>query len=85
MFRLVARRTYTATRSLFAAEAAAPSADGDLILNFSTPYTSVITKKAVDMITLPGEGGVYAVTKGHAATISQLQPGVVSVNHIGVS
>merc|ERR1719421_1226236 len=80
MFRLVSRRAYTASRSLFAADAAAA---GELTVNFCTPHSTVISKKEVDMITLPGEDGVYAVTKDHAPTISQLQPGVVSIQNVG--
>jgi len=83
MFRLVARRSYTVSRTAFAEAAAV--VEGDLMVNFSTPHASVVPKQAVEMITLPGESGVYAITKGHAATISQLQPGVVSIAHLGVS
>lgn len=83
MFRLVARRSYTVSRVAFAE--AAPVAEGDLVVNFCTPYASVVPSKAVEMITLPGENGVYAITKGHAPTVSQLQPGVVSIAHVDVS
>ena len=83
MFRSIAKRSYGVTRKLFAADAA-PAVDGDLIVNFCTPHQPIVLKKPVEMITLPGEGGVYAITKGHAATVSQLQPGVVSIAHIGV-
>eukprot|EP01006_Ploeotia_vitrea_P012684 TRINITY_DN33529_c0_g1_i1.p1 TRINITY_DN33529_c0_g1~~TRINITY_DN33529_c0_g1_i1.p1 ORF type:complete len:164 (+),score=6.77 TRINITY_DN33529_c0_g1_i1:30-521(+) len=81
MFRIVARRAYSASRMVRAAETAA--VEGDLIVNFSTPHEPIVSKKVVDMITLPGESGVYAITKGHAPTISQLQPGVVSITNVG--
>ena len=70
MFRVVARRAYSASRLVRAAEPAA-AGEGDLIVNFSTPHEPIVTKKVV--------------TKGHAATISQLQPGVVSITNVGVS
>lgn len=82
MFRLATRRAYTASARVFNAEAAA---SGELMVNFSTPYAPIVPKQAVEMITLPGESGVYAITKDHAPTVSQLQPGVVSIAHIGVS
>lgn len=37
------------------------------------------------MVTLPGESGVFAITKNHSNVISQLAPGVVTVNHLNVS
>jgi hypothetical protein len=82
MFRLATRRAYTASARVFSTEAAA---SGELMVNFATPYAPIVRKQAVEMITLPGEGGVYAITKDHAPTVSQLQPGVVTINHIGVS
>jgi len=82
MFRIATRRGFAASRRMFSTEAAAT--DGELMVNFSTPYTTVVPKQAVEMITLPGEGGVYAITKGHAPTVSQLQPGVVSIAHTNV-
>ena len=77
MFRVLIRRGYSAGRPLL-------NESEELLVNLSTPHSSVLRNKAVELLTLPGEAGVYAITKGHAPTISQLQPGVVSVTHVGV-
>ena len=64
---------------------AAPASASALILNFTSPHTTLYSNKVVDLVVLPGEGGEYGVTKGHSPIISQLKPGVVSVHHVGVS
>lgn len=55
-----------------------------MTLNFVTPHASVYKGKQIDKLTLPGEMGEYGITVGHSPIISQLRPGVVSVQHIGV-
>jgi F-type H+-transporting ATPase subunit delta len=68
-----------------ATAAAAESAAAQLTLNFTTPHAPVYNKKVVDKVMLPGAAGEYGVTAGHSALISELQPGVVTVIHLGVS
>lgn len=71
----------------FAAPAAAAdvSAAAQLVLNFTTPHAPVYTKKAVESVTLPGSSGEYGITANHSPIISELKPGVVTVNLGGVS
>jgi len=73
--KLVARRA-------FSDAAAAPTA---MKLNFCTPHAAVYSNKEVSKVTLPGELGEFGVTVGHSPIISQLRPGVVSIEHTGVS
>lgn len=75
--RIISRRMATA--------AAAEGAAAQLTLNFTTPHAPVYHKKIVDKVMLPGAAGEYGVTAGHSALISELQPGVVTVVHLGVS
>lgn len=69
----------------FASETAAATELGnDVILNFATPHQTIYNKKNVAKVVLPGEGGEYGVTSLHSPIISQLQPGVVTIEHTGV-
>ena len=63
----------------------APAAATVMTLNFTTPHASVYSGKEVDKVTLPGEMGEFGVTMNHSPIISQLRPGVVSIQHLGVS
>jgi F0F1-type ATP synthase epsilon subunit len=67
------------------AEPAAATASAQLTINFVTPHAPVYKGKVVDQVVLPGAAGVFAVTHGHSPIISQLEPGVVTVIHVGVS
>ena len=65
----------------FAADAEAASAD--LLINFCAPHETIYSKKAVESVLIPGADGEYGVTAGISPIISELQPGVVQVNHKG--
>ena len=65
------------------AEAAAPAAA--MTLNFVTPHSVVYLNKRVEKVMIPGDGGEFGITAGHAALISQLKAGVVTVVFEGVS
>ena len=45
------------------------------------PHKPIYVQKSVDTIVIPGVAGVYAVTKGHAPIVSELQPGLISIYH----
>ena len=62
----------------------APAAATAMTLNFSTPHHSVYAGKEVEKVTLPGEGGEFGLTMNHSPIISQLRPGVVQIQHLGV-
>ncbi len=50
-----------------------------LTLNLTAPHVAIFTKKEVDMVIIPGAGGVFGVLPGHVPTISELKPGVLEV------
>lgn len=77
------RAAYTSSARACAEPAAASSAQ--LVINFCTPHAPIHNKKVVDQVILPGAAGVYGITQGHSPLISQLEPGVVTVIHVGVS
>ncbi len=78
------RRAYSSSVRVNAESAAATPA-ASLLINFCTPHAPVYKKKAVQSVVIPGASGEYGVTVGHSALISQLQPGVVTVNHLNVN
>ena len=78
------RASYT-TSARVLAEAAPASSAAQLVINFCTPHAAIHNKKVVDQVILPGAAGAFGVTHGHSPIISQLEPGVVTVIHVGVS
>jgi len=77
----VAKRAYSSSGRAQAEPAVAGSVN--FVINFCTPHAPVYSNKVVDSVTLPGAAGEYGVSYGHSPIISQLEPGVVSVIHIG--
>ncbi|KAG5188499.1 hypothetical protein JKP88DRAFT_184747 [Tribonema minus] len=65
-------------RHMSTAEAAKPTG---LTLNFCLPHKPIYVDKAVDTVIIPGVAGVYGVTQGHSAVISEMQPGLVKIYH----
>ena len=67
----------------FAAEAAPASASAptELTLNFAAPARSIVAKKAVVRVTVPGRGGALGVEKNTPTILTELAPGIVTVNH----
>jgi hypothetical protein len=84
MFVSGARRAYSVSSRVLAAEATPAATGTNLVLNFCTPHTPIHQNKVVDKVILPGESGEYGVTVGHSPIISQLKPGVVTVIHTAV-
>lgn len=78
-------RSYTRSSTAWMAEATATSTSSDFIINFVTPHAPIFNKKVVESVILPGAAGEYGVSFGHSPIISQLEPGVVTVIHVGVS
>ena len=72
----VARQLH-ATSARFADDASA--AGGGLTLNFTVPSKSLYTEAQVEMVILPGGDGMFGVMPSHVPTITELKPGVVSV------
>eukprot|EP00741_Cyanophora_paradoxa_P008820 tig00001376_g8537.t1 len=63
-----------------AAEAAAPAGSTKLNLNFVCPHLIIAQNKPVDMVTLPGQDGMFGVLPNHVPTVAQLKPGVVAIH-----
>lgn len=55
------------------------AASGDLTLNFNIPAKSLYTDASVTQVIVPGGDGIFGVMPSHVPTISELKPGVVSV------
>lgn len=83
VFSVSRRAIHASSRILSTAEGT--SAVGAFIVNFCTPHQSILVKKTIDKIVVPGEAGEFGITFGHTPIISQLKPGVVTIMHIGVS
>ena len=52
---------------------------GGLTLNFTVPTKSIYKKAKVEMVILPGGDGMFGVMPNHVPTITEVKPGVVSV------
>ena len=78
-----AARFYSRTSNARMAEAATATTS-EFIINFVTPHQPIFNKKIVESVILPGAAGEYGVSFGHSPIISQLEPGVVTVFHVGV-
>ena len=68
------------TAARFAEGETAPSAPaGGMLLSFTVPEKSLYDSTPVEMVILPGGDGQFGVMPNHVPTISELKPGVVSV------
>jgi F-type H+-transporting ATPase subunit delta len=77
------RRTFTVRRVLRMAEEASSAATkattpGKVLFRFRSPTESLVEKE-IDSATVPGLLGDFGVSDGLAPVLSQLRPGVVSV------
>lgn len=70
-------RALRTTGARLADEAA--SGGGGLTLNFNLPSKSLYSEASVEMVILPGGDGMFGVMPSHVPTITELKPGVVSV------
>jgi hypothetical protein len=75
--RVAAVRSLHATGARFADDAAGGA--GGLTLNFTMPTKSLYAETAVEMVILPGGDGMFGVMPSHVPTITELKPGVISV------
>lgn len=74
-------RSFTTSRLVAAAEpAAAAAATSELVLNFAAPTRSLVAKKVVSRVTLPGRDGAFGIEKNSPPLVSELRPGVVRVD-----
>jgi len=70
------------------AEAAKPAAAGagvvaaELTVTLALPHRSLVAKKEVKRITLPGREGVFGVEKNSPPSVSELAPGLVRVDFL---
>lgn len=75
----LARRSFHTTRVALAEEAAGAAA-GNFVLNFSVPRQPLLQNEEVVRVTVPGRAGVYGIAKNSPPTVSELRPGVVSID-----
>mmetsp|Transcript_39931 Transcript_39931/g.81777 ORF Transcript_39931/g.81777 Transcript_39931/m.81777 type:complete len:168 (+) Transcript_39931:38-541(+) len=75
------KRAYSSSGRSLAEPVAATSTE--FVINFCTPHVPVHNNKVVESVVLPGCSGEYGISHGHSPLISQLEPGVVTVNHVG--
>jgi F-type H+-transporting ATPase subunit delta len=63
------------------ASEAVPAGSFPKKLNFSllSPHQSILSKAEVDMVIIPGADGLFGVLPGHVPIITELKPGVVTV------
>lgn len=75
-------RAFHAASVVAAAEkaAAAPTDTTELVLNLAVPHRSLVAKKVVKRVTLPGRDGVFGVEKNSPPLLSELRPGVIRVD-----
>eukprot|EP00002_Diphylleia_rotans_P002189 TRINITY_DN1135_c0_g1_i1.p1 TRINITY_DN1135_c0_g1~~TRINITY_DN1135_c0_g1_i1.p1 ORF type:complete len:181 (-),score=28.85 TRINITY_DN1135_c0_g1_i1:153-695(-) len=66
-----------ADKTAAAATAAAP--EGKVVLSLAAPGTTVFARRAVDAVYLPGASGIFGVLPNHVATVSELRPGLVTL------
>merc|ERR1711933_646079 len=66
-----------AARVLRFAEAAGVT--NRLLLTMGSPSESILFKRAVDSVTVPGTEGTFTVTNNHSLIVSQLKAGVITV------
>jgi len=52
---------------------------GGLTLNFTVPSKAIYSEANVEMVILPGGDGQFGVMPSHVPTITEVKPGVVSV------
>ena len=57
-------------------------AGGGLTLNFNLPSKTLYSEASVEMVILPGGDGMFGVMPNHVPTITELKPGVVSVQRV---
>jgi F0F1-type ATP synthase epsilon subunit len=62
---------------------AAAATGPELKLTFTTPHNPIYVDKVVSGLSLPGEQGYYGVLANKTPVIGQLQPGLVTVYHVG--
>merc|ERR1711991_463662 len=64
----------------YADEASEKAAATALTLNLSTPHKSIIAKKEISMVTVPGSAGYFGVSLDHVPTVAELKPGLITVH-----
>lgn len=63
-----------------AAKASATAVQPELVLNFAVPNRTLVSKKQVKRVTVPGRDGALGLERNSPPTLSELRPGVVRVD-----
>jgi F-type H+-transporting ATPase subunit epsilon len=77
-------RSLHTARPLLAEAAAASSSSplSELTVTLALPHKSLVAKKEVKRVTLPGREGVFGVEKNSPAAVAELAPGLVRVDYL---
>ena len=54
----------------------------ELTLNFAIPHRSIVNKKEVKRVTLPGRDGALGLEKNSPPLLTELKPGVIRVDYL---
>ncbi len=83
----VLRRSFHVSTAVLAKPAAKSAAaatnTNELVLNFAVPHKTIVSKKAVQRVTVPGRAGALGIEKNAPAMLTELRPGVVRVDYEG--
>lgn len=84
MFRAAARAIHSsaAARAAAAPASATSAVLPELTLSLALPHRSLVAKKEVKRVTLPGRDGALGLEKNSPPLLTELQPGVVRVDFL---
>ena len=68
-------------RRMYAEDASGGAKADSLLLTFACPHNTLLHKKPVRQITVPGDGGEFGILANHVPITSQLSPGVVILDY----
>jgi len=54
-----------------------------LLFSLTTPLTTIMHNEVIEIVTIPGEGGVQGILANHSPIITELKPGVLKIKKDG--
>merc|ERR1712146_101519 len=51
-----------------------------LKLNLTTPHQTILQQKEASLVTVPGSAGYFGIAADHVPTVSEVKPGLVSID-----
>ncbi len=77
-----ASRAFTSSAAARAAAAPATAVLPELTLSLALPHRSLVAKKEVKRVTLPGRDGALGLEKSSPPLLTELKPGVIRVDFL---